>query len=66
MECDNARLKEVLELLADPAFYTQEDVASDVIAEHAELKKRITAAEVEWMQLSEELEAEMKRQQEMS
>ncbi|HIS39635.1 MAG TPA: ABC-F family ATP-binding cassette domain-containing protein [Candidatus Aphodovivens avistercoris] len=62
MERDNARMDEVLALLADPDFYLNEDASTDVIAEHAELKKRLAAAEEEWFELTEELEAEMARQ----
>ena len=62
LERDNARMEEVLALLADPDFYTREDSTSDVIAEHAELKQRIAHAEEEWLLLNEELEAEMARQ----
>ena len=62
LERDNARMAEVLELLADPDFYTREDSTSDVIAEHAKLKQRIAAAEEEWLLLNEELEEEMARQ----
>lgn len=62
MERDNARMKELLELLADPNFYVNEDASSDAIAEHATLKKRLAAAEDEWFILTEELEEEMRRQ----
>lgn len=64
MDADNKRLKELLTLMADPDFYMKEDESSDAIAEHAQLKKRLSAAEEEWMVLSEELEEEMLRQQE--
>ncbi len=62
MERDNARMDEILKLLADPDFYLNEDASSDVIAEHAVLKKRLAEAEEEWFTLTEELEAEMARQ----
>ena len=62
LERDNARMAEVLALLADPDFYTREDATSDVIAEHAQLKKRIEHAEEEWLILNEQLEEEMARQ----
>ena len=61
LERDNARMEEVLALLSDPNFYTQEEGTSDVIAEHARLKQRIEKAEEEWLLLNEELEAEMAR-----
>lgn len=60
MEQDNARMEEVLLLLADPDFYTKEDASSDIIAEHATLKARLAAAEEEWLQLQEEMEAYLK------
>lgn len=62
LERDNARMEEVLALLADPDFYTSEDSTSDVVAEHAKLKQRIERAEEEWLLLNEELEEEMARQ----
>ena len=62
MERDNARMDEIMALLADPEFYTREDSTSDVVAEHAKLKQRIAQAEEEWFLLNEELEAEMARQ----
>ncbi len=62
MERDNARMEELLKLMADPDFYINEDASSDAIAEHAQLKKRIAAAEEEWFTLNEELEAEMEKQ----
>ena len=62
MERDNARMEELLNLMADPDFYINEDASSDAIAEHAQLKKRIAAAEEEWFTLNEELEAEMEKQ----
>ena len=65
LERDNARMQEVLGLLADPDFYTREESTSDVIAEHAQLKQRIAKAEDEWFLLNEELEEEMARQQQM-
>ncbi len=65
MERDNARMSELLELMADPEFYVNEDASSDAIAEHAKLKQRLAAAEEEWFLLTEELEEEMARQQEL-
>lgn len=65
MERDNARMKELLDLMADPDFYINEDASSDAVAEHALLKKRISQAEEEWFELTEELEAEMERQSQM-
>ncbi len=62
MERDRARMEEVLQLLADPDFYTREEGTSDIISEHAQLKQRLEHAEEEWLALNEELEAEMARQ----
>lgn len=62
MERDNARMAELLELMADPEFYINEDASTDAIAEHAKLKKRLAEAEEEWFMLTEELEVEMARQ----
>ena len=64
MERDNARMAELLELMADPAFYINEDASSDAVAEHAKLKQRLAAAEEEWFLLTEELEEEMAKQAE--
>ena len=64
LERDNARLEEVLALLADPDFYAREEGTSDVIAEHGKLKARIERAEEEWLLLQEEMEAELANQQE--
>ena len=66
MERDNARMAELLDLMADPDFYINEDASSDAVAEHAKLKQRLAAAEEEWLTLNEELEAEMARQQEQA
>ncbi|MBQ3106719.1 MAG: ATP-binding cassette domain-containing protein [Eggerthellaceae bacterium] len=63
MERDNARLSELLELMADPDFYINESASTDAIAEHSKLKQRLAAAEEEWFLLTEELEEEMARQQ---
>ena len=64
LERDNARMKELLGLMADPDFYINEAESSDAIAEHGKLKARIAAAEEEWFLLNEELEEEMRKQQE--
>lgn len=66
LERDNARMKELLELMADPDFYIKEAESSDAIAEHGKLKARIAAAEEEWFLLNEELEEEMRKQQEQA
>jgi ATP-binding cassette subfamily F protein 3 len=64
MDADNERMKELLDLMADPNFYIQEDAASDAIAEHAKVKARLEKAEAEWLSLNEEVEAEMQKQRE--
>ncbi|WP_416241679.1 ABC-F family ATP-binding cassette domain-containing protein [Eggerthella sinensis] len=64
MERDNARMAELLELMADPDFYVNEDASSDAVAEHTKLKQRLSAAEEEWFMLTEELEEEMAKQAE--
>jgi ATP-binding cassette subfamily F protein 3 len=56
------RLEELNAIFADPTFYTREDSTTDVIAEHASLKKQLAAEEEEWFELNEELEAELARQ----
>ncbi|MBQ9021876.1 MAG: ABC-F family ATP-binding cassette domain-containing protein [Eggerthellaceae bacterium] len=66
MQRDNTRMAAILELLADPDFYTQEDSNSDIISEYATLKARLDKAEEEWLRLNEEVEAELARQQEQS
>lgn len=66
LERDNARMKELLELMADPDFYINEAESSDAVAEHGKLKARIAAAEEEWFLLNEELEEEMRKQQEQA
>lgn len=66
LERDNARMKELLELMADPDFYINEAESSDAIAEYGKLKARIAAAEEEWFLLNEELEEEMRKQQEQA
>lgn len=63
---DDEREQEILALLADPDFYTQEDASSDVIAEYAALKARKKSHEEEWLTLNEELEAELLRQAEQA
>ncbi len=64
MERDNARMEELLALMADPDFYINESESSDAIAEHSKLKTRLAAAEEEWFILNEELEAELAKQAE--
>ena len=61
IERETARMEEIMTLLADPDFYTNEDSSSDVIAEHAKLKQSLSAHEEEWIMLSEEIEEEMNK-----
>lgn len=61
IERETARMEEILALLADPNFYTNEDASSDVIAEHAQLKQTLAAHEEEWILLSEEIEEETRK-----
>ena len=62
LERDNKRMEEVLAILADPSFYTSDTSPTDIISEHATLKKRIAELEEEWFLLNEEIEEEMKKQ----
>ena len=64
IERDQKRLDELNAIFADPEFYIREESTSDVIAEHAQVKKRLAVEEEEWFELNEELEAELARQQE--
>ena len=57
-------MEEILALLADPDFYTNEDSSTDIIAEHAQVKASLAAHEEEWIMLSEEIEEEMKKSKE--
>ncbi len=58
---DNARMEELLALMADPDFYMKEEGTADAIAELGVLKQRIAEAEAEWLELSEQLEEELAR-----
>ncbi len=60
---DNARMDEILALMADPDFYIKESATTDIIAEHTKLKARIEKNEEEWFALNEELEIEAQRAQ---
>jgi ATP-binding cassette subfamily F protein 3 len=62
LEADRARMEEILATLADPSFYTNEGADTDIIAEHAELKKKIASEEDEWLELSEQVEEALARQ----
>ena len=61
IERETTRMEEIMALLADPDFYTNEDSSSDVRAEHAKLKQSLSAHEEEWIMLSEEIEEEMNK-----
>ncbi len=56
MERDNARMEEILTLMADPDLYIKEDAATDIFKEHGELKARIEENEALWLALTEEME----------
>lgn len=58
----NARMAEIMELMSDPGFYTNEDSSTDVIAEHGRLKAKIESAEEEWLELNSQLEEKLKEQ----
>ena len=58
----NARMAEIMELMADPGFYTNEDASTDVIAEHGRLRTKIDSAEEEWLELNSQLEEKLKEQ----
>jgi ATP-binding cassette subfamily F protein 3 len=60
---EQARIDELIELMADPIFYEDEARSGEAIAEHAALKKKLAAHEEEWMELSEEIEEEMRKQE---
>ena len=59
IEKGQTRLDELMEQMADPSFYDDEQRSSAAIAEHAALKKSLGAHEEEWIALSEEIEAKM-------
>lgn len=61
IEKEQARLDELIALMADSSFYDDEERSSDAIAEHAALKKDLAAHEEEWIALSEEVEAETRK-----
>ena len=63
LAADNARMEELLALMADPSFYMKEEGTADAIAEHAQLKKRIEQAAAEWFYLNEQLEAALAEQE---
>lgn len=60
---EQTRIDELVALMADPSFYEDEARSGDAIAEHAVLKKELAAHEEEWMELSEEIEEEMRKQE---
>lgn len=64
IEKDTARMKDLLDAMADPSFYDDEKRSTEAVASHAQIKQRLLAAEEEWMVLSEEVEQEMKQQKE--
>lgn len=58
----NSRMAEIMELMSDPGFYTNEDESTDVIAEHGRLRAKIDSAEEEWLELNSQLEDRLKEQ----
>ncbi len=60
LELESARMEEIMALLADPDFYTNESSSTDIILEHSKLKKSMEEHEEEWMMLSEEVEEHLK------
>ncbi len=56
LELAQARMDELLALMADPDFYINEDASTDAIAEHGRLKRDIEEMEASWFELNEQLE----------
>jgi ATP-binding cassette subfamily F protein 3 len=56
LELAQARIDELLALMADPDFYINEDASTDAIAEHGRLKRDIEEMEASWFELNEQLE----------
>lgn len=52
----NSKMKDLMEVLADPDFYTSRDDAPDVIREHGELKQEIEKLEEEWFDISDKID----------
>ena len=59
MEADDARVAQLLEMMADPDFYINEAESSDAIAEYGTVKQRLERAEAEWLALTEQIDREM-------
>ena len=59
-------MKELLELGGRPRFLYQRSRKLRRHRQHGKLKARIAAAEEEWFLLNEELEEEMRKQQEQA
>lgn len=51
-----ARHDELVNLMAEPEFYSDKERFDVALAEYTELKKRLPGLEEEWMTLSEEIE----------
>ncbi len=56
MARDEARMDEILALMADPDFYMKEDASTDIIREHGALRTRMDENEQLWLELSEKME----------
>lgn len=65
IECDRARMSELLTLMADPDFYINEDISSDAMVEYGTLRSRLPQLEEQWLELTEQLETEMNRQKQL-
>ena len=60
---DNARMEEILALMADPDFYIREESTTDIIEEHGRLRARIDEAEEMWFLLNEQMEEALASEQ---
>ncbi len=58
LERDRARYDELMALMASEELYADQDRFAAALSEYNDLKKRIAAAEDEWLELSTEIEEE--------
>lgn len=63
MEIDDARYKELIEMMADENLYADQERFNAAMTEYNELKARMGANEAEWLELSATIELEMKQQE---
>ena len=61
MQHDEARYKELMEMMAEQSLYDDKEKFEQAMSEYNELKARIPALEQEWMELVATIETEMKR-----